>query len=117
MNDAFLVRGFERFGDLLGNREPPHCSGPALMRLASVSAVNQFHHQRVSGFFDAIDLGDIGVIQRGQHFGFALEAGQPFGIIRDRSGRILMATSRSSFVSRARYTSPIPPAPMGARIS
>ena len=34
-----------------------------------------------------------------------------------RSGRILTATSRSSFVSRARYTSPIPPAPSGERIS
>ena len=33
------------------------------------------------------------------------------------SGRILMATSRSSRVSRARYTSPIPPAPRAERIS
>src|SRR5262245_18033627 len=32
-------------------------------------------------------------------------------------GRTLTATSRCSLVSRARYTSPIPPAPMGARIS
>src|SRR5579864_1424350 len=32
-------------------------------------------------------------------------------------GRILMATLRSSRVSRARYTSPIPPAPSGAPIS
>jgi hypothetical protein len=29
----------------------------------------------------------------------------------------LIATSRFNFVSRARYTSPIPPAPMGATIS
>src|ERR1700682_6120804 len=33
------------------------------------------------------------------------------------SGSTLIATSRSSFLSRARYTSPIPPAPMGERIS
>src|SRR5215469_14799448 len=32
-------------------------------------------------------------------------------------GSTLIATSRSSLVSRARYTSPIPPAPIGARIS
>src|SRR5438093_9129974 len=32
-------------------------------------------------------------------------------------GSILMATLRSSRVSRARYTSPIPPAPIGATIS
>src|SRR5258706_5449815 len=33
------------------------------------------------------------------------------------SGRILMATSRSSRVSRARYTSPMPPAPSAESIS
>src|SRR5215467_3493528 len=33
------------------------------------------------------------------------------------SGRILIATSRFSFVSRARYTSPIPPLPSKAVIS
>src|SRR5438128_2436656 len=30
----------------------------------------------------------------------------------NRSGRTLIATSRSSFVSRARYSSPVPPRPM-----
>src|SRR5262245_45022702 len=34
-----------------------------------------------------------------------------------RSAEILIATSRPSRVSRARYTVPIPPAPMGATIS
>src|SRR5690348_14619590 len=33
------------------------------------------------------------------------------------TGRTLMAASRSSRVSLARYTSPIPPAPIGARIT
>src|SRR5882762_4154399 len=33
------------------------------------------------------------------------------------AGKILMATVRSSLVSRARYTSPIPPAPSGDSIS
>src|SRR5258706_16101640 len=36
---------------------------------------------------------------------------------KNASGRILRATSRASFVSVARYTSPIPPAPRGERIS
>ena len=35
----------------------------------------------------------------------------------DPSGRILIVTSRSSFVSRARKTWPMPPSPMGAVIS
>ena len=34
-----------------------------------------------------------------------------------RSGSTFTATIRSSRVSRARYTSPIPPAPSGDRIS
>src|SRR5271163_5082289 len=33
------------------------------------------------------------------------------------SGKTLIATARSSFTSRARYTSPMPPAPSGAWIS
>src|SRR5215468_7027326 len=39
------------------------------------------------------------------------------GSLEKAAGRILIATSRLSRVSRARYTSPIPPAPRGARIS
>src|SRR5215471_18690160 len=39
------------------------------------------------------------------------------GSAANSSGRTLSATSRFSFVSRARYTSPMPPAPIGARIS
>src|SRR5262245_52456459 len=39
------------------------------------------------------------------------------GSFASRSARTLIATSRSSRVSRARYTSPIPPAPSGPRIS
>ena len=44
------------------------------------------------------------------------EARQGFRTRSDAAGKTFMATSRSSFVSRARYTSPMPPAPMGARI-
>src|SRR3974390_898077 len=39
------------------------------------------------------------------------------GSIDNTSGRTLMATSRSSRESRARYTSPMLPAPRGERIS
>src|SRR5258708_40331143 len=39
------------------------------------------------------------------------------GLLERCSGRILMATVRSRRVSRARYTSPIPPAPSGETIS
>ena len=56
---------------------------------------------------------------------FSVPCRSPLSAVRARngqrsanaSGRILMATSRSSRASRARYTSPIPPAPMAERIS
>ena len=37
------------------------------------------------------------------------------GSVETSAGSTLSATSRSSRVSRARYTSPMPPAPRGAR--
>jgi hypothetical protein len=37
--------------------------------------------------------------------------------VKSASGKTLIATSRLSLVSRALYTSPIPPAPTGATIS
>src|SRR5213080_3722458 len=40
-----------------------------------------------------------------------------FASCANSAGRILIATDRSSRVSRARYTSPIPPAPSGATTS
>ena len=47
----------------------------------------------------------------------ALEAGEAIGVGGEDSGRTFSATSRLSRVSRARYTSPMPPAPMRAMIS
>src|SRR5512136_1007853 len=46
---------------------------------------------------------------------FSKRRSRPASEERD-SGRTFTATSRPSRVSRARYTSPIPPAPTGARI-
>ena len=70
-----------------------------------------------AGFFQAVDRRDIGMIERGQHLRFALESRHALGVAGEASGRTLSATSRFSLVSRARYTSPIPPAPSGETIS
>jgi hypothetical protein len=37
-----------------------------------------------SAFFEAVDVGDVGMIQRGQGLGFALEAREPVGVVRER---------------------------------
>ena len=58
--------------------------------------------------FEAVDGGDVRVIQRREQPRLAFEARQTFGIRRKRRGRTLTATSRPSFVSRA-HTSPMPP--------
>ena len=90
--------------------------GPCAMRCDSVVALDQFHHEGVhaTGFFEAVDRRDVGMIQRGERSSLRVGTARA---ARDRcanaSGRTLIATSRSSFVSRARYTSPMPPAPMG----
>ena len=57
------------------------------------------------------------MVQRGEDLRFALEPREAIGIGGEDVGRTFSATSRFSFVSRARYTSPMPPAPSGERIS
>ena len=52
---------------------------------------DELHHQRDSAlcFFEAIDGGDVRVVQRRQHLGFAPETRQPIGISGDRRGKNL----------------------------
>ena len=56
------------------------------------------------------------MIQRGQHFRFTLEPREPIRIARPL-GQHLDRNCRFRFVSVARYTSPMPPAPRAERIS
>ena len=112
-----LVRGVERLGDLLRDRQRlVERDRAARDALRQIVALDEFHHERVhaAGFFQAVDGGDVRMIQRGEDFGFALKPREPVGVVRERSGRILIATSRFSLVSRARYTWPIPPSPICA---
>ena len=68
-------------------------------------SLHQLQHERPKtfGFLDTVDRADVWMIQGGEHPRFALESREA---IRDRwrraRGRILIATSRPSFVSRAR---------------
>ena len=51
------------------------------------------------------------MIERGEDSRLPLQASQSRGMVPKRARQDLIATSRPSRVSRARYTSPIPPAP------
>ena len=85
--------------------------------VASVVALDQLQTSAVtpSASLQSVDRRDVRMIQRGENFGLALEARQAVGDPpRATAGRTLIATWRFSFVSVARYTSPMPPAPIRA---
>ena len=84
MHDAQVVRGLERFGDLPGDRQrlgDRHRS--ALDQRRKIVALDQLHHQRADAvrFLEAVDVRDVGVIERCEHLGFAGEAGQALGVL------------------------------------
>ena len=80
--------------------------GPLRDAIGERRPLDQLHHERDArrrDLFEAVDLRDVRMVQRGEDFGFALEPRQPIGIARrTTSGRTLIATSRFSFVSVAR---------------
>ena len=97
MDDALLVRRFERGGDLPRDRQRfvDWDAGPCAMRSASVgpstsSITSAFTPSAV--VFEPVDRRDVRVIQRGEDFGLALKARQPVGSAASAGGRILMAT-------------------------
>ena len=66
MNDPLLMRGFERLGDLLRDRQRlVNRDRPARNALRQVLALDEFHHQRTDtvGFFETVNVGDVGMIQ------------------------------------------------------
>ena len=75
MDDALLVRGFEGISDLCGDQ---HGVGerdrPAGDHRRQILALGQFHHQgrQVRGLLDAVNRGDVRMIERGEDFGLAL---------------------------------------------
>jgi hypothetical protein len=78
MNDSLRVCGLERLrnplrdDDGLGLRNRP-LRDP----LGQRRSVNQLHDQRMNliGVLESVDVRDVGMIERGQHLSFSLEAG------------------------------------------
>jgi hypothetical protein len=52
--------------------------------------------------FEAVNVGDVGMVERREDSRFALKSGEPFRIAGELIGQTLIATSRLSFESRAR---------------
>jgi hypothetical protein len=81
-------------------------------------ALEQFEHQIIDVVLapEVAKAADVCVVQRGDGFGLTRESRAELGVSRELA-RTLTATWRSKRVSRARYTSPMPPVPIRDRTS
>ena len=88
MDDAPLVRRFERVGDLPRDRQRLVRSGmaPRAIRSASVVALDEFEDERADagGLFEAVEsCAMFGMVERREQSRFALEAREAIGIAAD----------------------------------
>ena len=87
VNDPLLMRGFERVRDLFRNGQRLIKRNRAARdALREIVALDEFHDERGGArtFFKPVDGGDVRMIERGEHFRFALKAREPIGISRER---------------------------------
>ena len=87
MDDAALVRGFQRIGDLTRDRERVVERQRTLGDLFRQRlALDELEHQRGAAIhvLEAVNRADVGMIQRRQHARFALEAREAFWIAREQ---------------------------------
>ena len=80
MHDALLMRHIEGSGDLVGiceRRIERHRT--AADDFSERFAFDQLHHQRA--VFDAVDGGDVGMVQRSENLSLAGEASQPLSFM------------------------------------
>ena len=74
MNDAALVGDFKRLGDLPGNRQRfIERNWAGSNAIGERWAFDEFHHQRANaiGLFKPIDRGNVRMVERREHLGFA----------------------------------------------
>ena len=83
MNDASLMCGLERVGDLAGDGDGLVERDWALRdQIRQGRSLDQLKNQGacVVSFFQAVDRGDVRVVQRREDFGLTLEPGEAVGI-------------------------------------
>jgi hypothetical protein len=66
-------------------------NGAAGEPLGERRSFHQFEHQRAAGVdrFHGVDRGDVRMVERGEHAGFAFEAREPVRIAEERGGQHL----------------------------
>ena len=88
MDDALVMRGFQRLADLFGDAE---CfidrNRTADESSIETFAIDEFEHQELCAvrFLHPMDLRDVWMIQRCENFGFTLEPSEAFRIAGYRS--------------------------------
>ena len=82
VNEAALVRGLERVDDLRRVRERFAHAQTDHRTLGERRPLHQLHHDGLDavGVLDAVDGGDVGMVDRGERHGLALKARPPLGI-------------------------------------
>ena len=92
VDDAALVCGLERVGDLSSDGHRfRHRNRPSLQLLGKILAVDELHHERADDIraFDAVDMSDVGMVQRGKRLRLTLEARQAVGVRGEELGNDL----------------------------
>ncbi len=87
VNDAGVVRRFERLADLPRHRQRFFNGKRSLGDpVGQRGSLDNLQHQRLraAAVFETVDAADVGMTERGQHLRFALETGEPLGIVRER---------------------------------
>jgi len=86
MDDSLVVGSLQGRRDLLRDRERFVEFDPAaLQALGQVFSLDELQNQEhlAVRFVEAVDRGDVRVIEGGQHLRFPLEAREPLGVLRD----------------------------------
>ncbi len=92
MDDPLLVCLFEGLGDLASDRKAFIYGKTSLGQpIGQGRPLDQLHDQgrAAAARLQAVDLGDVGVVEARQELGFALEAGEPFGVLGEPFGQDL----------------------------
>ena len=87
MNDALLMRRFEGFGDLFGDGQRfVDGDGTLLDAIGECRSVDEFEHERagVVALLDAVNLRDVGMVERRQDVCFTLETCETIRIVCKR---------------------------------
>ena len=92
MDDALLVRRFQRVGDLLRDGERVgQRYWSTRDQHGEVVAFDELHDQRANAarVLEAVDVRDVGMVQRREDLRFAFETGEPIGVVGEGGGQDL----------------------------